>query len=62
MRAHSRSHFGAVVLIVLGTVFLLVNLGIAPAAEIKAFFAQWWPAALVIVGVWLLVRPRREHR
>jgi LiaF transmembrane domain len=60
MRA--RSVVGPLVLIVIGIVFLLINLGFAPAAAIRALFAQWWPLILVIAGVWLLLRPRREHR
>ena len=58
MRAHSR--FGAIVLIVVGGIFLLVNLGILPIAEIKALLAQWWPLILIATGVWQLGRPRRN--
>jgi len=56
-RRHSR--FGALVLIVVGVLFLLINLGIAPAAQIRALLAQWWPLVLIVVGVWLLAQPRR---
>lgn len=58
MRTHSR--FGAIVLILLGGIFLLINLGILPVAELKALLAQWWPLILIIVGVWMLARPRRN--
>ena len=58
MRSHSR--FGAIVLILLGGTFLLINLGILPVAELKALLAQWWPLILIIVGVWMLARPRRN--
>lgn len=59
MRTHS-SRFGAVVLILIGGVFLLINLGILPVAELKALLAQWWPVILIVIGVWMLVRPRRN--
>lgn len=55
-----RSHFGALILIVLGAIFLGINLGYIPAAQLRILFAQWWPAILILVGVLLLVRPR--HR
>ena len=58
MRAHSS--FGAIVLIVVGGIFLLINLGILPVAEIKALLAQWWPLILIVIGVWQLGRPRRN--
>jgi hypothetical protein len=51
-----RSKFGAVVLIVVGTLFLITNLGIFPAAELKALLAKWWPLILIFIGVWNLVR------
>lgn len=59
MRTHS-SRFGAIVLILIGGIFLLINLGILPVAQLKALLAQWWPVILIVVGVWMLVRPRRN--
>ena len=61
MRTHS-SKFGAIVLILIGGIFLLVNLGFLPVAELKALLAQWWPVILIVIGVWMLVRPRRDGR
>jgi hypothetical protein len=58
MRTHS-SRFGATVLILIGAVFLLINLGILPVAQLKALLAQWWPVILIVIGLWMLVRPRR---
>jgi len=55
----SRSAFGAVVLITIGAIFLLINLGVVPVAQLRALLAQWWPLILIFLGVWLLVRPRR---
>jgi len=58
MRTHSR--FGAIVLILVGGIFLLINLGIVPVAEIKALLTTWWPLILIVIGVWQLARPRRD--
>ena len=44
-----------VVLIVVGTIFLLNNLGIAHLS-LKEIFAKWWPAILILVGISLLIR------
>ena len=46
---------GGIVLIVLGAVFLLNNLGIAKL-PIREIAAKWWPAVLILVGVSLLTR------
>ena len=54
----SRSRTGAYILILIGVIFLLVNLGILPVAELKALLAQWWPLILILVGVAMLLRPR----
>jgi cell wall-active antibiotic response 4TMS protein YvqF len=45
---------GAVILIVLGALFLLSNLGMLP--RLGPLFAQWWPLILIVVGVSMLVR------
>ncbi|HWI10504.1 MAG TPA: DUF5668 domain-containing protein [Burkholderiaceae bacterium] len=44
----------ALILIVLGVLFLLSNLGWLP--RLGPLFAQWWPLILIIVGVSLLIR------
>ncbi|MNC90274.1 hypothetical protein D3C83_63520 [compost metagenome] len=49
-----KSRIGAVILIVLGVLFLLSNLGWLP--RLGPLFAQWWPLILVAVGVYLLVQ------
>jgi hypothetical protein len=54
----NRSRTGAFVLILIGVIFLLINLGVLPVAELKALLAQWWPLILIVIGVWLLARPR----
>ncbi|MBX3644736.1 MAG: hypothetical protein KF720_16895 [Rubrivivax sp.] len=50
----SRSGVGAIVLIVLGALFLLSNLGLIP--RLGPLFATWWPLILILVGVSLLMR------
>lgn len=57
--ANMRLHIGATILILPGVIFLLINLGIAPAAELRKLPAQWWPLLLIVVGVVLAMRPRR---
>jgi hypothetical protein len=49
-----KPRFAAIVLIVLGALFLLSNLGWLP--RLGPLFAQWWPLILIVVGVSLLVR------
>lgn len=46
----------SVILIALGILLLLANLGLL-AGE---WFGHWWPAILVVVGVWLLWKRFRE--
>ncbi len=58
----TRSSFGPIVLIVIGAILLLVNLGLVPIAELRALLAKWWPLILILIGVWQLVRPRRDGR
>lgn len=53
----SRSRTGAFALILIGAIFLLINLGVLPVAELKALLAQWWPLILILVGVAMLLRP-----
>lgn len=50
----SRSGIGAIILIVLGTLFLLSNLGILP--HFGVLLAKWWPVILIAVGVSILLR------
>jgi uncharacterized membrane protein len=44
----------ALVLIVLGALFLLSNFGLIP--RLGPLFAQWWPVILIVVGVYLLIQ------
>jgi lia operon protein LiaF len=49
-----KSIFAPLVLIVLGVLFLLSNLGLLP--NLGPLFAKWWPVILVAVGLSLLLR------
>lgn len=49
-----KSTIGAVILIVVGVLFLLANFGWIP--RIGPLLAMWWPAILIVVGVTLLMR------
>jgi hypothetical protein len=55
----SRSRTGAFILILIGVIFLLINLGVLPIAELRELLAKWWPLILIIIGVMLLGRPRK---
>jgi hypothetical protein len=45
---------GALILIVLGVLFLMGNLGWIP--HLGPLLAVWWPVILIVVGVFLLAR------
>jgi hypothetical protein len=49
-----RSSIAALILIGLGTLFLLSNLGVLP--HLGALFARWWPLILIVVGAAMLLR------
>ena len=49
-----RSRTGALILIVVGALFLLSNLGWIP--QIGPLLRQWWPLILIIVGILMLVQ------
>jgi hypothetical protein len=50
----SKSAIGAYILIGLGIIFFLSNLGWLP--PLRPLIAQWWPFILIIVGILLLTR------
>jgi hypothetical protein len=49
-----RSRTSALILIIVGTLFLLSNLGWIP--RLGPLFHQWWPLILIVVGVLMLVQ------
>ena len=48
------SKLGALILIVLGVLFLLGNLGWIP--RLGPLLAQWWPVILILIGIYLLIQ------
>ena len=51
---HMRSRTGALALIIVGTLFLLSNLGVIP--QLGPLLRQWWPLILIVVGIIMLVQ------
>ena len=49
-----KPRIAAIILIVLGALFLLSNLGMLP--RLGPLFAQWWPLILIVVGASMLLR------
>jgi hypothetical protein len=49
----TRSIVGPIVLIAIGLIFLLSNLGLIP--HLGRLLATWWPLILIVVGVSLLI-------
>ncbi|MBM9512442.1 LiaI-LiaF-like domain-containing protein [Desulfogranum marinum] len=45
-----------IILIVIGTFFLLSNLDFLPMGQVKAILREWWPLILIVVGVLQLRR------
>jgi len=56
----SKSRIGAYILIGLGIIFLLSNLGWLP--PLHSLMALWWPIILIIVGLWLLLRHKSSGK
>ncbi len=51
---NTRSLIAPIILITLGTAFLLSKLGLLP--PLGPLFAHWWPLILIAVGASLLLR------
>jgi hypothetical protein len=51
---HLRSRTGAIVLIIVGTLLLLSNLGVVP--QLGPLLRQWWPLILIVIGVIMLIQ------
>ena len=56
----SKSRIAAYILIGLGIIFLLSNLGLLP--PLRSLMAHWWPVILIIVGIWLLLRQQSSGK
>jgi DUF4097 and DUF4098 domain-containing protein YvlB len=57
-----RSIIGPVILITIGVVFLLANIGVIHAWQLWSWFGHWWPLLLIIWGVIALVEHASAHR
>jgi hypothetical protein len=51
-----KGNFAAIVLVLLGTFFLLSNLGLI-SVSLAELFKTWWPVALIAVGLMLFFTP-----
>lgn len=59
---YRRSLTGPVVLIAIGVVFLLKNLGIIRGWQFWAWFGHWWPVLLILWGVVALIEHASANR
>ena len=54
-----RGNFAAIFLIVIGSFFLLSNLGLIDIS-LREIFRTWWPLILIAVGIGLFFTPGRK--
>lgn len=54
-----RGNFAAIALIVIGSFFLLSNLGLVNVS-LRELFHTWWPLILIGVGISLFFTPGRK--
>jgi len=50
-----KAPIGALILIILGVLFLLHNMGLLPV-PLREIFATYWPVILILVGVSMLLK------
>lgn len=55
-----RSNIGPLLLIGIGTFFLLSNFGVLRLEAIKDLLATWWPLILIVVGAMQLQKRWRR--
>ena len=53
-----KGHIAAIMLVLMGTFFLLSNLGLIQIS-IRELVRTWWPLILIAVGVGLFFTPER---
>lgn len=51
-----RVSVGPIVLIIVGALLLLSNLGLIHIGQMKEILKDWWPALLIVIGVIQLVK------
>ena len=59
-RRGRHSIFGGLVLVLLGTLFLIQNF--YPVFELWNVFLRWWPLLLIVLGIARLIDYLLEHR
>ena len=59
---HRRSLSGPIVLIAIGTVFLLGTMGVLDWHNLGHWFAHYWPVLLIIAGVIKLIEYQQAQR
>ena len=50
--------WSGIILIVVGGVLLANNFGLLEWGWLR----QWWPVALIVLGIWTVLRPQRGDR
>ena len=50
--------WSGIILIVVGAVLLANNCGVLE----RGWLRQWWPALLIAIGIWSVLRPQRGDR
>lgn len=45
------TRLGSIALVVVGTLFLLNNLGVMKFSQFSGVLRTWWPAILIAVGI-----------
>jgi hypothetical protein len=63
-----KSYLLPAIVILIGALFLLVNMGILPPLGIRELIGgaresvggRWWPVILIALGAWLFVRRARQ--
>ncbi|GAB2888741.1 hypothetical protein GCM10027046_16500 [Uliginosibacterium flavum] len=53
------SRVGSIVLLLVGVVFLLSNLGVLHFSQISGLLRTWWPLILIVVGAFGLIGKRK---
>jgi len=56
VRGNMRKSIGPILLIIVGAVLLLSNLGLIQIGMLKGIVKQWWPALLIVIGILQLSR------
>ena len=56
-----KGNFAAIVLVLLGSFFLLKNLGLIDIS-LWELFRIWWPLILIVVGIMLFFAPDGRNR